>query len=280
MKRLFLFAAIVAAFLSCSKKDEPANVQQHQITFRVPQLAVETEPMGSPRKAPQATILDDEGGTALTDLYVFDGTTQLAHQVNTDDGFGTITVQLLAGEHNLHFVATRSTELNYDAGVLSMTAVRPTFGQHLVLNVTGASENNITLDRLTGQFKLTIEDEIPAAAAKLRIELADFYKGLNVVTFAGTNKEAYSADINITSKVGQTNANWTVNHFAPTYGTQYSTTYTITAFDAEDHIIAQATGTVPLNSNTKTNLHGNLFTGTQAFISVNHAWNADLNADL
>lgn len=275
MKKILLLAAVMVAFVAC-KNDEPK--QAHQVTFRVPQLAVETEPMSAPvRKV--APLVDDDD-MALTDLYMFDGTTLLAHQTSDQDDFGTITVMLLAGEHNLHFVATRSTGLSYDAGVLSMTAVRPTYGAHLNLNVTGSSDQNITLNRVTGQFKLTIEDEIPSTAAKLRIALADYYKGLNVATFAGTTNDGYSVDINITSKVGTTGANWTLNHLAPVYGTQYETTYTITVFNASDEKIAEATGTVPLNSNTKTMLHGDLFTGTRALFVLSTAWNADLDVDM
>ncbi|MCR5532752.1 MAG: hypothetical protein K6F10_02615 [Paludibacteraceae bacterium] len=276
MKKYLFLAAIAAAFLSCSKKDEPANVQQHQVTFTLPELQVEQQPM----QAPMANPLVDDDNTALTDLYMFDGTTLLAHQTSDQDDFGTITVMLMAGEHNLHFVATRSTGLSYDAGVLSMTTVRPTYGAHLVLNVTGSSDQNITLNRVTGQFKLTIEDEIPSTAAKLRIALADYYKGLNVATFAGTTNDGYSVDINITSKVGTSGANWTLNHLAPVYGTQYETTYTITVFNASDEKIAEATGTVPLNSNTKTLLHGDLFTGTRALFVLSTTWNDDLDVDM
>ena len=133
MKRLFLFAAIVAAFLSCSKKDEPQ--QKQSITFKVAAFEQTQEPMGSPRKAPQATILDDEGGVALTDLYVFDGTTQLAHQTNDDQNFGTVTLNLSHGDHSLSFVLTRSAGLSYNAGVLAATSLRSTFGKTLASNV-------------------------------------------------------------------------------------------------------------------------------------------------
>ena len=36
------------------------------------------------------------------------------------------------------------------------------------------------------------------------------------------------------------------------------------------------TGTITIAPNTKTLLSGNLFTGTRSFISLNSAWNADI----
>ena len=46
MKKTFLLCALM--LLGCKSKNDPENVQQHQVTFRVPQLAVETEPMNAP----------------------------------------------------------------------------------------------------------------------------------------------------------------------------------------------------------------------------------------
>ena len=274
MKRLFLFAAIVAACLSCSKKDEPANVQQHQVTFRVPELAVETEPMNAPAVRKVAP-LTDEDGTQMTDLILFDGATYLMRQQNTDPNFGTVTVLLTTGEHHLHFIATRSTELSYDEGVLNCASLRPTYGKHYDINVTGGSDEYVTMDRLTGMVVITIEDEIPEGAANLRIQFGDFYKGLNPTTFAGVRSGEFDQTVSIASKVGLTDQQWRLNVLAPVYGTESETTYTLTATNGSGDIIGQATGTMPIKSNTKTLLHGNLFTGTRSFISLATSWGAE-----
>ena len=36
-------------------------------------------------------------------------------------------------------------------------------------------------------------------------------------------------------------------------------------------------GTMTIASNTKTLLHGNLFTGTRSFLSLSTAWNSDID---
>ena len=275
MKKTFLLCALCALMLlGCKSKNDPENVQQHQVTFRVPELAVETEPMNAPAVRKVAP-LTDEDGAQMTDLILFDGATYLMRQQNTDPDFGTVTVMLTAGEHHLHFVATRSTELSYDEGVLNCASLRSTFGKHYDINVTGGSDEYVTMDRLTGMVVITIEDEIPAGAANLRIQFGDYYKGLNPTTFAGVRSGDFDQTVSLSSKVGQTDVQYKLNILAPVYGTESATTYTLTATNGSGDVIGQATGTMPINSNTKTLLHGNLFTGTRSFLSLATSWGAD-----
>ena len=235
-------------------------------------MKVETEPMSAPHKV--APLTDDDG-QQMTNLYLFDGAELIAQQTNSDDDFGTITVLLTAGTHHLHFIASRSTGLSYDEGILNCTALRPTFGKHYDLTVTGGSDENISLDRLTGQVVITIEDEVPSGAANLRIQMGDYYKGINPTNFAATRSGDFDQTINISSKVGSTDNSWTLNILVPEYGVENETTFTLTATNGSGDVIGQATGTMPCNSNTKTLLHGNLFTGTRSFLSLTTAWNAD-----
>ena len=270
MKKALIFSALLALTLTGCKSDEPQA--KHKVTFRVPALIVETEPMSAHRKV--APLTDDDGAQ-MTDLILFDGATYLMRQQNTDPDFGTVTVLLTAGEHHLHFVATRSTELSYEEGVLNCVSLRSTFGKHYDLNVTGGSDEYVTMDRLTGMVVITIEDEIPAGAANLRIQFGDYYKGLNPTTFAGVRSGDFDQTVSIASKVGLTDQQWKLNILAPVYGEESETTYMLTATNGSGDIIGQATGTMTIASNTKTLLHGNLFTGTRSFISLATSWGAE-----
>ena len=273
MKKYLFLCAFVALFCACHS-NEPQD--KHQVTFRIPQLAVETEPMNAPAVRNVAP-LTDEDGAQMTMLLLFDGATLIVQQPNTDPNFGTITAMLTTGEHHLHFIATRSTELSYDEGVLNCASLRPTFGKHYDINVTGGSDEYVTMDRLTGQVVITIEDEIPAGAANLRIQFGDYYKGINPTTFAATRSGDFDQTVNIAGKVGLTDQVWRLNILAPVYGTESTTTYTLTATNTSGDIIGQATGTMTICSNTKTLLHGNLFTGTRSFLSLSTAWNSDID---
>ena len=277
MKKALIFSALLALiFTGCkSDKDEPrVDSSKHQVTFRVPAIMVETEPMSAPRKV--APLTDDEG-QQMTDLILFDGATYLMRQQNTDPNFGTVTILLTAGEHHLHFIATRSTELSYDEGVLNCASLRQTYGKHYDLNVTSGSDEYVTMDRLTGMVVITIEDEIPAGAANLRIQFGDYYKGINPTTFAGVRSGEFDQTVSIASKVGMTDQQWKLNILVPAYGETSETSYTMTATNGSGDIIGQATGTMTICSNTKTLLHGNLFTGTRSFVSLSTAWNSDID---
>lgn len=274
MKKTILLMAMVAVLFSCKSKNEPEA--QHQVTFRVPALQVETEPMSAPGVRKVAPLTDDDG-SQMTDLILFDGSTYLMRQQNTDPNFGTVTVMLTAGEHHLHFIATRSTDLSYNEGILNFASLRPTFGKHYDMNVTGGSDEYVTMDRLTGQVVITIEDEIPSGAANLRIQFGDYYKGINPTNFAGVRSGTFDQTVNISGKVGLTDQVWRLNILVPVYGEESETTYTLTATNGSGDIIGQATGTMTICSNTKTLLHGNLFTGTRSFLSISTAWNSDID---
>lgn len=265
--------------LSCSKKDEPK--QSKLITFKVTAFEQTAGPMGSPRKAPQSTILDDdEGGVALTDLYVFDGTTQLAHQVYADDNdaFGTVTLDLTHGNHNLSFVATRSTGLAYSAGVLSATSLRSTFGKTLALNVTSSTAaQNLQLDRLNGVLYITINDAFPATANQIEFSMANRYTSLNVANLCGTNGDEWSQKVSCTSKVGQTGVQYNFNFLAPSLDEEYTSDVMIRVYNSSDVVIYSVTiEDVRFAANTKTMLSGNLFTSPSASITVNTSWQSNI----
>jgi hypothetical protein len=269
MKKYLFLAAMVAALVSCSQESEPT--QKKQVSFSVSAFTVNQQPMDAPRRAP---ILDDADGQPLTDLYLFDGKTLLVHQTSDQEDFGTISLQLDYGQHSLSFVATRSAGLSYENGILSCTSLRPYFGKLLALNVTASTgDQDIVLNRVTGMLIVNIEDAVPANCAKVNYALGTRYADLNVETLAGVNGAAWNSDINFTSKVGLTNQSVNLNLLAATYGTAYTTTVTITAYNSGNTIIAQKiVENVPINSNVKTTVSGSLFTGNGFSISANHTW--------
>lgn len=272
MKRnMFICAFIALLCVSCNKNDPQ---QIHQVTFRVSAFGQSKESI----RMPAATILDDEGGTALTDLYVFDGTTQLAHQTSDADDFGTVTLELSHGSHNLSFVCTRSTGLSYNAGVLSATSLRSTFGKAMALNVSDSTgEQDLTLDRLTGQLFITINDAFPANAAEIEFAINPRYTDLNISTLCGVNGDAFSQRVSCTNKVGQSGVQYTFNMLTPSPSDEYTADVTVTVYNAGGAAIYSVTiDDVRIAANTRTRLSGNLFTAPSASVSANHTWKADI----
>lgn len=277
MKQYLCIAAACCLILaSCKSKDEPQPTKQ--VTFNVASMYQSTEPMNSPRRAPQATILDDEGGVALTDLYVFDGTTQLAHQTNDDPSFGTVTLNLSHGDHSLSFVLTRSAGLSYDAGVLSATSLRSTFGKTLALNVSASTPaQDLTLERLTGLVGVTINDEFPATANEIEFIINPRYTSLNVATLCGVSGSEFRQKVSCTSKIGQTNVAYSFNILAPSRDEEFTADVTINIYNSSNEVIYSVTvDDVRMAANTKTLISGNLFTSPSASVSVNHSWNTNI----
>ena len=266
MKKALFICALAALLIGCKGQDEPSK---QQVTFRVSNFQSTNEPI----KAPASLVDGDDG--ALTDIYLFDGSTQLVHQTSTQEDFGTITVLLPVGEHNLYFIATRSTGLAVEEGLLVCSSLKNTFGKTVHLNVSGGGDQNITLDRLTGKLVITINDEIPSGASNLRIQLGGRYTSLDIASLYGVSPSTFDQNVNLTGKVGTSGYSITLFMLAPD-ADGYDTEFTLTATNTATQVIGQATGTVTIAPNTKTLLSGNLFTGTRSFISLNSAWNADI----
>lgn len=234
--------------------------------------------MDSPRKAPQATILDDEGGVALTDLYVFNGTTQLAHQTNDDENFGTVTLDLTHGNHNLSFICTRSTGISVENGVMTFTGIRPTFGKLLALNVSSSTPaQNLELDRITGMLYVTINDEFPATANQIEFIMANKYNQINVASLLGVNGDEWSQKVSCTAKVGQSGVQYNFSTICSSLTEEYTSDLTINVYNSLNAVIYSVTiEDVRFAANTKTLLSGNLFTTPSASVSVNHTWNTNI----
>lgn len=248
-----------------------APTKSKLITLNVTRWQVGQETMRAP-------ILDDENGKPLTDLYVYDGTRVLAHQQSTDSAFGEVQLQMDYGTHALSVVATRSEGQQIEDGVLKVSALRPTFGKLMSITVSDVSDAfEVELKRLTGQLCVTIEDEIPADAATLRIQISNKYDDMEMMTFRTVNPYAYTNDIPMFSWTGQKSMDFVVivHGLSPQSPCTSDVRLTVLRADGSvlsDHLIKD----VPLASNTRTRLHGELFAGNALSVTVDHTWEEDL----
>ena len=274
MKKQLFFAALCSIMLISCSQNEPK--QAKQVSFNVSSFSITQQSMNAPRRAP---ILDDQDGTALTDLYVFDGTTMLVHQTSDLEAFGCVTLTLEYGSHDLSFIATRSIGQSYSAGVLSVTGVRPTFGKLQSITISDATDAfDIVLNRVTGQLIINIEDAIPADADYIKFQIAQKYDNLLVASLNGTGVYTFEQTASLTSSVGITDKSFTINMLSPTYQTQYTTDVTVSVYRSDDSVIAQhIIHDVPVCSNTKTILSGEMFGGSSFTITANHSWEDHIN---
>ena len=274
MKKQLFFAVLCSLMLISCSQNEPK--QAKQVSFNVSSFSITQQSMNAPRRAP---ILDDQDGTALTDLYVFDGTTMLVHQTSDLEAFGCVTLTLEYGSHDLSFIATRSIGQSYSAGVLSVTGVRPTFGKLQSITISDATDAfDIVLNRVTGQLIINIEDAIPADADYIKFQIAQKYDNLLVASLNGTGVYTFEQTASLTSSVGITGKSFTINMISPAYQTQYTTDVTLSVYRSNDSVIAQhIIHDVPICSNTKTILSGEMFGGSSFTITANHSWEDHIN---
>ena len=273
MKKFLSICALAALLIGCKGQNDPEQVQA--VKFQISTFTQTTEQMPAPRKAP---ILDDEGGQALTDLFIFDGSTQVAHQTSDDANFGTVVLNLTHGNHNLSFILTRSTGITYEDGVMTFGSVRSTFGKLLALNVTASTgAQDLTLDRISGQLVLTINDAFPTTANEIEFVVNPRYSQINVTNLQGVNGDEWSQRVSCTAKQGQSGVSYTFNTICPSLTDEYTADVTINIYNAGGSVIYTVTiDDVRFASNTRTMLSGNLFTTPSASVGVNTSCNSSI----
>lgn len=273
MKKVLFLCAVLALLVACEQGNTPAEVQE--VTFSISNFSQSTDAMGMPRKAP---ILDDTDGQALTDIYVFDGSTLLCHQTSDQADFGTFTLSLTHGTHQLSVLATRSSGIAVSGSTMTMDNVRSTFGVLHSVTVSGNTPaQELTLVRISGSMVITITDEFPSNANEIEFVIDPRYKQLDVTTLCATNGASVTQRVSCASKVGKVNQSYTFTLLAPSLTEEYTADVTINVYNDGGVLIHSVSiADVRLASNTKTLLSGKVFRGTDATLNIDHTWNQDI----
>lgn len=275
MKKTIILCAIVALFAACNNHQAPE--QTEKITFRVSTFQQSTEPMQAPRRAP---IYDEAtDGTELTDLYVFVSGSQIIHQTNDDENFGTVTLNLTHGTHDLSFILTRATGITVADGKMTMSSIKSTFGKLHSLQVTNNTPaQEIALDRLNGQLIITIQDAFPTDANEIEFIINPRYSSLDVATLQAVDGQEFTQRVSCTSKIGNEGTTYNLAHLAPSLSDEYTSDVTINVYNASGNVAYTVTvEDVRLAANTRTTLSGKLFTAPGASVSANHEWQSDIS---
>ena len=267
--------------MSCSKE---APEGKKQVTFNVKgDWSMTTSEMKGGTKSGSMSA----NGTDMTDLWIFDymgeNLVNTIHQVPEDDDWGTPTLDLDYGSHNLYFVASRGINptVNNTSKTILFTKVSDTFWKSLNLNVTPSSDGDrdIDLDRVVTKLKLTITDEIAEGTSTLNITPNVWYYGIDYTTGAPTNSASSQAiSVSVPSNyIGQTGQYATVFSFSAI--AEWHTDVLFQAKTSGGDVLGEVTlNNVPFKRNRATNFEGPLYgssgTGT---ITVNDTWEPDTN---
>lgn len=253
MKKIFHAMFIVLALVGCKSKDEVQP--EKKVTFHIEQLSVSQAALAPARKA-DATPTD----AGLTDLWLFEGSTLLAHQQSTDADFGSPELELTFGQHTITIIGSGTTNQTFTNGVWSGNDPKDCFGCVHNVNVTSTTgEQAVVLTRCYYGLQWASEDKVPANAKTIEVTVGNYRKTL----MAGLNGgETSNKTINasVTSYIGKT-LTVSAYGFNAAYGTeeQVHTTYTIK--DADGNVIVYHEKDVPVLSGRATIIKGNMFGG-------------------
>ena len=270
-----LVAVTCLLCVSCIQNPPVESRRTKKVVFTIKTLNVVTEPMQISRADEmRAPIYDDADGQELTDLYFFVDGELACHQKNSQSDFGTIELELEYGDHDVIVVATRSDGQKLTNGVLEVEALKPTFGLHEHITVLDVNDSFVLeIARITASLLVEINDEIPAGASFVRIQIADKYDDLSVSDFSGVNAYAYTKDIPIDGMVGSTGVVLSIAMLCPQYLSAYNTDVDITIYNTAGGVISHhAINDVPIKSNTKTRIFGDFFTPMSFSVMVNYDW--------
>ena len=270
-----LVAVACLLCVSCIQNPPVEARKTKKVVFYVKTINVAIEPMQIIRaEEMRAPIYDDTDGQELTDLYFFVDGELACHQQNSQSDFGTIELELEYGEHDVTVVATRSDCQQLTNGVLEVEALKPTFGLRERITILDTDDSFVLeITRITASILVEINDEIPAGASFVRIQISDKYDDLSVSDFSGLNAYDYTKDIPIDGMVGNTGVVLSIAMLCPQYLSAYSTDVDITIYNENGGVISHhAIDEVPIKSNTKTRIFGYFFTPMSFSVMVNYDW--------
>jgi hypothetical protein len=214
--------------------------------------------------------------------YVGDELQQTIHQSSTDEGFGSISAAMNYGAHTLYFVASRGTTPTTDTSAKTITWAKPsdTFWAAATVTVSpsSASSQTVTLSRVATRLRITVNDEVPAGAAKFVITPSQWYYGINYTTGAGVGLQTnYPRPVNIPANYIGTSGELMISFFGFVPSADWQTDVTATLTASDESVLGQVSlEDVPLKRNITTSYSGGILGTAKAFtLTADDTWGED-----
>lgn len=183
----------------------------------------------------------------ITDLWLFDYVgDELKQTVHKTGGFDALTLSMDYGEHRLCFVASRGTDPTVTAPNISWEKPSDTFWATLTMDVQPVSsgEQSVILKRVATRLRIGITDEITAQMARLEVEPATWYYGIDVQTGEGTDARRQVRSVTIPASYVGTQGQLTVSFFGLSLASDWQTDIDVRLMGTDDAVL----GTVSLPS--------------------------------
>ena len=279
VKMMMVVIMICAIILSSCEREDcvemsvniqmPDSMKTHKtVTFTFD--GIEISPMT------RATLSDVQ----MTDLWLFDyvggSLAQTIHQVSTDDGFGTVSIDADYGEHTIYFVASRGDTPTVSGTTISWEKPSDTFWQNVILNIEPQTANaqSVTLQRVATRLRITITDEIPSTLASLCVTPSTWYYGLDYTTGEATDSRTTARTVNVPASYVGTSGQLSASFYCLSTSTAWQTDITLTAKASDASTISEISiSDIPMQRNRITSFSGTIFSvGRSMTVSVDDAW--------
>ena len=266
-----LLPLIALALLSCEHytEDDIAEQTPTEETTQTKAKDVTFVMKGITEEYATRATLESAG---MTDLWVWEGSTLLAHKVSTDSDFGTPTINLTYGSHDLTFVSSKADSQSWDDGVWSTTKEWDTFATTMNVTVSGGSSNSrqVQLTRRSAKVKFVTEDAVPSNVKTMHLTVGN-HKSLDK-DLKGGSAFTHEATVDMTSKVGSTYT-VSVNVLTESATDEEDCAVMIEFKDASGSVLYKYERTVKLKPNRCVSLTGSYFSGaSNAITRASTAW--------
>lgn len=274
MKKLLMAMAAAAMLLSCEKEET--------LTAKV------NEPKDSLQsKTVTFTFGEDRGGTRatlqklnITDLWLFDYVgDEMKQTIHKTEGFDALTLTMDYGEHRLCFVASRGIDHTVTAPTISWEKPSDTFWATLEMNVQPATSatQSVTLKRVATRLRIGITDEITAQMARLEVEPATWYYGIDVQTGEGTDARRQVRSVTIPASYVGTQGQLTASFFGLSLASDWQTDIDVRLIGNEESLLGSVSlPSVRFAQNLTTVYSGGIMgAGRSVSLTADDAWSEE-----
>ena len=216
----------------------------------------------------------------ITDLWLFDYMgDDLKQTIHKTDGFDAAALSLDYGEHTLCFVASRGSEPTVTAPTISWVKPSDTFWATLTMNVQPASSasQSVTLHRVATRLRISITDEITAQMARLEVEPATWYYGVNVRTGDGTDARQQMRSVAIPSSYVGTTGQVSALFFGLSLSTDWQTDIDVKMIGTDESVLGSVTLPSARFAQNLTSIYsgGIIGAGKSVTITADDTWSDD-----
>jgi hypothetical protein len=284
MKKSVMMAMAAAAMLLSCEKNEPETVADVKESAPWVQTTWTFNVGHGVSHEARARTRADLSALNLTDLWVMDyvgnDLMQTVHQSSTDDGFGSVTLDLGYGEHTICFCASRGTGPSVSGSVITWEKPSDTFWHCLTLTVaagTPVASQQVTLSRVATRLRISPTDKIPEGAAKLVCSPSVWHYGIDLLTGEAAGERTQQREIAIPSTYVGTAGELSASFFGLSSAESWQTDVAVAIMDGDGSVMGSVTlEDVTMSRNVTTVYSGGIFgKGGTVAVTADDGWGAD-----